>query len=321
MRKTLGAVALAAATAFGSMAVTAAPASAAPTYDVKPGALPRGADVRIPHMEGKTIVDGSTRITVNAAYVGLIGKAPGGYVVGTNDADHESPRIWRYATDGTRKLLVSGFQDYATRLSDDGSRLAVVRSGQVSRVILIATKGGARVGARDFKGYVDALDVAGDRVLVSGWSRGTRIWNAATQATRLVTKRPGYAADLSHGLFASYTKDPYNGGCSVLASVGSPDTRIWTTCNQRIVAFNPDATRVATIHILSDGLGPREVQVHRTTGARLAAYTIDGWFGQVEFESRYDLLLGASGQTWTATVRCNLGGCVRASDVTRTVQP
>ncbi len=321
MRRTLGAIALAAATAFGTVAATVAPASAAPTYDVKPGALPRGADVRIPHLEGKTIVDGSTRITVHAANAQLLGKAPGGYVVGTHDADYESPRIWLYPTDGARRLLVSGFHDYAAQLSDEGTRLAVVRSAEVSRVVLIATKNGARLGARDFKGYATALDVAGDRVMVSAWSRGTRIWNASTQATRLISKRAGYAADLSHGLFASYTKDPYDGGCSVLAPVGSPDDRIWTGCNQRIVAFNPDATRVATIDILSDGLGPREAQVHRTTGRRLASYTIDGWFGAIEFESGSDLLLGASGQVWTATVRCNLAGCVRASDVTRTVQP
>jgi len=318
MKKALGVLALAAATTFAAIA----PASAAPTYDVKPGALSRGADVRIPHLEGKTIVDGSIRVTVKAANVSLLGKAPGGYVVGTRDADYNSPRIWRYAPDGTRTLLLRGFEDSEAALSDDGRRLAAVFGFPSSRrVALISTSNGARIGTRDFRGYAQVLDVAGDRVILGDWNRGTLMWNAKEQTTRVVTRRVGYVADLGNGVFASYTKDPYDGGCSVLARVGSPTQRIWTSCTQRVVAFNPDASRVGTIDILSDGLGPREAQVHRLTGARLAAYTVDGWFGDIAFESRYDLLLDASGQTWTATVRCNLAGCVRASDLSRTVQP
>ena len=48
-----------------------------------PRNLPRGADVSIPHLEGKTIVDGAIRVRVKAPTLRLLGKSGASYVVGT----------------------------------------------------------------------------------------------------------------------------------------------------------------------------------------------------------------------------------------------
>jgi hypothetical protein len=318
MKKSLGALALAAA----AVLTTGAPAAAAPTYDVKPAALPRGADVRIPHMDGRTIVDGSTRIPVQATFADLLGKAPAGYVVGTHDADFASPRFWLYRTDGTRLLLTSGWDDNEPQLSDNGSRLALTdyrSNATVTRVLVLDTSDGTRVGGREFATYASVLDVEAGRAVVNTRRSGTIVWNARENTVRNVSGRQAYAADLSNRLFASYAKSGNNDGskCSVLASVSSPSTRIWTSCTQRIMAFNSDASRLATSYLLPEGPGPNKVEVHRRSGALLATYRINGWFGGAEFESSRKLLLEASGWTWTATARCDLAGCVRASRLTR----
>jgi len=316
MKKSLGALALAAAAVLS----TVAPAAAAPTYDVKPAALPRGADVR-PHLDGKTIVDGSTRIRVQAAFVDLIGRAPAGYVVNTHDADFEAPRFWLYRSDGTRLLLAVGFDDNEPQLSDDGSRLALtdyLRNATATRVLVLNTGNGSVLGTRTIADYGTVLDVGDHSAVVNLWHTGTTVWDARSNTLRLVSRRQGYTADMSNRLFASYVKSPNNDGtkCSTLATFGAPNTRIWTSCTQRIRAFNPDATRLATSYLNPEGPGPNKVELHRRSGALLATYRVNGWFGDVEFESGRKLLLEASSWKWTATVRCDLSGCVRASRLT-----
>ncbi len=68
--------ALAAAALAGGLSATllAAPsAAAAATTTINPAKLPRGADVAVPHLEGKTVVDGTVRIPVKAPTVRLLG--------------------------------------------------------------------------------------------------------------------------------------------------------------------------------------------------------------------------------------------------------
>ena len=81
----------------GALAATlvAAPASAVPTMTIKPTKLSRGADVAIPHLEGKTVVDGSVRIKVKAPTVRLVGKSGTAYVVGTAGRTGRRPRAVR----------------------------------------------------------------------------------------------------------------------------------------------------------------------------------------------------------------------------------
>ncbi|WP_180933751.1 hypothetical protein [Nocardioides ungokensis] len=56
----------AAASALVLLVGTAAPASAVPVTVLRPADLPRGPDVAIPHLEGRTVVDGSVRVRIRA---------------------------------------------------------------------------------------------------------------------------------------------------------------------------------------------------------------------------------------------------------------
>jgi hypothetical protein len=314
LKKSLTALALAAATVL----TTAGSATAAPSYDIVPGALPRGANVQIPHIEGHSVVDGSIRIKVAAARVDLLGKAGSNYVISTHNADYGDARVWKLQPDGSRSLLLRGRYADNVVLSDQGATLVSATNvgNRTTRLLAIDVASGDSAGSRKFHGYVSALDVDGPRVALGSWSQ-TRafIWNFRAHTTRTLVDRVGYFADLSSDQFAFYTKDPYNGGCSVLTHVSRPADRIWRSCGERIEAMNPDGTRVAAIHILSDGMGPGRVVVHTATGGRLATYDVAGYFGLIRFEDKFDLLLDSTGKKYAAMVRCDLGGCERASNL------
>jgi hypothetical protein len=129
--------------------------------------------------------------------------------------------------------------------------------------------------------------------------------------TRVVL-RTGYAADISANRLATYTRDPYEGGCSVVSRLSAPRVALWRSCRERVDAFSPRGGRMATIDILSDGIGPREVLVRRAGGRLLGHYSAR-WFGAVAFESERALLLDANGARKSATVRCVASRCVRSS--------
>ena len=80
-------------------------------------------------------------------------------------------------------------------------------------------------------------------------------WNLDTDRTQRISDRAGYRADIAHDLLATFTKDPYLGGCSVLSRLSDPGTTLWRSCDQAIAGFSPSGTRVTTVYLLSDGLG------------------------------------------------------------------
>ncbi len=302
--------------ALTSPAAQAAQAARPPSYDLRPAALERGPDVRVAHVEDGTVVDGATRIPVAEPHVSLLGTFAASYIVQTRDSEYTRTRVWRLETDGSRTRLLKGRSAEAVELSDHGATLASAtylgKAG--SRLLAIDVATGATLADRVFQGDPSVLDVAGSRVAIASWNKPrTRLWNTATGKVRILVKRPGSFADLSSNQFAYYTKDPYRGGCTVLAHVDDPTDRVWRSCRERIDTINPDGTRLATIHILADGIGPDQVILRRNTGARLATYNTSGWFGAVQFEDRLRLLLRTNGKKYAATVRCDTAGCERAS--------
>ena len=119
--------ALLAVAAAGTLAATlvSGPASAA-TTTLQPAKLPRGADVAIPHLEGKTIVDGTVRIRIKAPTLRLLGTSGTSYVVGTADRQGAHGQFFRVAPDGTRTRLGRA-NVYLTELSGDGQNLVSTR--------------------------------------------------------------------------------------------------------------------------------------------------------------------------------------------------
>jgi hypothetical protein len=93
---------------------------------------------------------------------------------------------------------------------------------------------------------------------------------------------------------------------------------LWTNCDERIEAVSPDGKRVATIALLSDGIGPADVMVRKIGGAPVVHYSIGGFFGRIWWETGTKLLMEANGKTQAATVRCKVEVCNRASDLTPT---
>src|SRR5690606_9372686 len=137
---------------------------------------------------------------------------------------------------------------------------------------------------------------------------------------RTLTRRWGYRADLSADRLASYTKDPYLGGCTRITRVTRPRRTLWRSCRERVDTFSPDGRRMATIHILADGLGPNEVWQRKVRGRLLARYTTS-WFGLLRWEGPRILLLDVNGRSKAATVRCRIARCENATDPVPVTHP
>ena len=103
---------------------------------------------------------------------------------------------------------------------------------------------------------------------------------------------------------ATFTKDPYDGGCTLVTRI-TTGTRLWKSCTEAVAAFSTDASRIATVGILSDGVGPGRVDARTISGQHLGRYQVNaGWFGSIEFESSTALLLEVNGARKAFTARC-----------------
>jgi len=299
-----------------ALALTASGAAlAAPpaTTEIKPGALQRGADVTIPHLEGKTVVDGDVRIPVKGAVVRLLGRSGAAYVVSTMNKHGSSSRILRFGADGTRTVIAKG-EVFEAQLSSDGLRVFATRYRDRRTVLTGWSVATGQVDAtKRFRGYPKVLDAMGDRVLLGAWGQGTLSWDLATGSVQRLTKRVGGAASLEDDLLSTYTTDPYNGGCTVVSRISETGDDLWKSCAERVESFAPGGRRMVTVHILSDGIGPSEASVRTVGGRLLGRYSVQGWFGALTFESPRALLVEVNGQRQATTARCVREVCERAA--------
>jgi hypothetical protein len=298
-----------------ALVVTATASAATPTTEIKPGALPRGSDMAIPHLEEKTVVDGDVRIRVRGAVVRLLGKSGASYVVSTLNRRGTSGRLLRYAADGGRTLLAEG-DVFGARLSSDGLRVVASDYRGEDTVLQVRSVATGQVEAeRRFRRFPNVLDALGDRVLLGAWGRGTLSWDLSTGSVVRLTKRVGGAASLKDDLLSSYTTDPYNGGCMVVSRISETGDDLWKSCQERVESFAPGGRRMVTVHILSDGIGPNEASVRTVNGRLVGRYTVQGWFGALTFETSRALLLETNGKRQATTVRCVRDDCERAADL------
>lgn len=317
-----GLTATLAATAALLVTVPASAGPAAPATELRLGALPRGADIAIPHIVAgarhDTLVDGDLRVALPGHYTTLLGRSGRAYVV-TVYGDRD--RTLRVRPDGSIKTLLDGVDTGDQALSHDGSLIAVgnILSTTRSRVKLYDARTGDLVRQRLFAGQRTVLDASATRVLLGGYRPlSTQVWRLADDSVRTLRSGGGYRADLATDRLASYTKDPYEGGCTVVTTISAPQTVLWRSCTERVEAFSPDGARMATVHKLTDGLGAGEVHVRKARGHETARYTTAGWFGLLTWEDGDHLLLDTVSKKQAATVRCDvttglLGDCERAS--------
>ena len=314
-RRVTAVTALAAVTFMGTAAV-----AAAPLVDLDFAQLDKGAAPAVPYVSGRTLVDGDTRITLprNGTYLGAAGAD---HIVLTS-TDQGSVDIRRVTPTGTQTVIATGDDLYQADLSEDGAHLLRQRAGRNrTRVVVLDTATGAEVARKRFAiPYASVETAAGDRVLLTAWGSevvGTWEWTISTDAVRRVSKLPAYWANLTQDRMAVFTKDVYDGGCSRLVPVSAPKQTIWKSCTDAIVTMSPNGRRVATMHLMADGLGPGRISVHNAKGRLKASYDAPLVFGTVRWESDKALLLETIGRKKQALVRCVGTTCDRATPFTK----
>ena len=265
------------------------------------------------------------RLTFSAGQVRFLGESGDDYVVGTARRNGDGNfRMLRVTPADERTTLFTDVPIWVLTLSQDDLQLirprTLVKERKTALVVRNAEDGTVQT-RRTFAGYVNVLDADEGRMVLGGWGPNrTFWWDTADDSTEKIRDRVGYAADIRADRLAVFTKDPYRGGCSVTSSLGDPGTTLWRSCRQRVYDFAPAGTRMATVHLLSDGIGPDEITLRRAGGKALVRYTT-GWFGAVSWESDASLLLEAHGKKKSALVRCQDTDCELATDPTDTQVP
>ncbi|MXG88000.1 hypothetical protein [Nocardioides flavescens] len=314
----------AAALSAAALLIASTSALAAAPTTVDPKTLPEGPAPAVAHLEGQrlnVLVDGALRVPLRAQAVLLLGESGTGHVVGLSKRTGATSLV-RVEADGS-KLELSDGDPWSSVLSSDGTRVVSYewKRGRSVLSVLDATTG-AVTARRVFRSFVTPLDVTGDRVVLGGWdrrTRGTLAWDLTTGDLTRLSDRIAYRADAQHDLLVSYTRDPYDEGCTVVSRLSDPGAKLWRSCDSTVSDISTDGTHLATYDILSDGIGPNQVQVRTVTGAVTGTYRVAhrGYFGALEFEDGDTLLAEASSRRATATVRCTDAVCERATPVSR----
>jgi hypothetical protein len=244
------------------------------------------------------------------------------YVVATGDKEWGNVKLLQVTASGATKQLAKFIDPFNTLLDADGGQVAYSYGDSTSKPTIavydLALKSEVSVNA--FASLPTLLDFDEGSVVASfaDFKVKTIQWDTVSDETvRLNTKFSNFASQ-AHDLLGFFNKDPFNGGCQVLAHLDDPTHVLWTNCDERIEAVSPDGKRVATIALLSDGIGPADVMVRKIGGAPVVHYSIGGFFGRIWWETGTKLLMEANGKTQAATVRCKVEVCNRASDLTPT---
>ena len=297
--------------------------AAAPTVDLQPQRLDRGADIAVPHIEDGDFVDGTRRVELPGTIARVIGRSGEGWLVGTNNVDvKRNRRVVRVEADGSVVDVLRNIDPSTVVLSADGSTLAWQRftnGGRKVTPVVGSAADGTVLGTKGPGRYVDLLDVDAEQVVLSSEGR-TFAWTYGTGGTRTIVKRTSGLASLQHGLLMVYTKDPYFGGCAQLVELDRPRVKRFASCRERVAAISPDGTEMLTMHLLTDGVGPGELKHRTIRGSKLATYTT-GWFSGWQWESPGTLLRDANGRRKSAAVRCAGGACENATDPVKVSAP
>jgi hypothetical protein len=309
--------------ALAAPLLAAAPSDAAPAdVEIKPGKLSRGPDIAGAHLEGKTVVDGDVRVKLQAPRVLLYGKWNDFYIVATGDREWGNVKLLRVSATGVTKRLARFIDPFNTELDSDGGQVAysLGDSTQKPQIEVYDLQLNQPVALNAFASLPTLLEFDEGLVVASFFSFKVKTitWDTVADVTLKVNSKVSNYASKAHDLLGFFSKDPFNGGCQVLTHLSDPTDVLWTNCDERIEAVSPDGKRVATIALLSDGIGPADVMVRKIGGAPVAHYSINGWFGRIWWETPTKLLMESNGKTQSATVRCKVEVCNRATDLAPT---
>jgi hypothetical protein len=306
--------------ALAAPLLVGAPSSAAPPdIEIKPGALTRGPDIAGAHLDGTTIVDGDVTVKLNARRAMLYGKWDKYYVAATGDREWGNVKLWRVSPAGVKKLLAELIDPFNTVLDPDDGQIAYSYGDATSKptIAVYDLTQKEEVAVNAFASLPSLLDFDEGVVVASffDFKVKTITWDTVADETLKVNRKRANFASVVHNLLGFYSKEPFDGGCQVLTHLDDVTDVIWTSCEERIDAVSPDGKRVATIALLSDGIGPADVMVRKLRGAPVAHYSINGWFGRIWWETSTKLLMESNGRSQAATVRCKVDVCNRATDL------
>lgn len=309
--------ALAAAALIAGTAVAAVPMT-----EVEPATLTRGADVAVPYIENRTtFVDGDLEVPLGGTWATLLGRSGADHLVGVRGKGDRVVTVRRVSPSGAVSDVVAVRRSTDVQLSQNGRRLVVVGhgNGRTAPVTVRSAITGAKQKTRRFA-FPEVRGMRGAKVLVSSWDSGTSWWDTRKDTVTRLTARPAGFVDIGNNMLASYTDEPYEGGCTVLSTLSDPGTTLWKSCQERIDAISPDGSRIVTVHLLSDGIGSNEVRVRSVAGTELARYRTRLFFGAIRWEGETTLLVETAGKK-TALVRCALTACENATDPVPTKAP
>lgn len=300
-------------------ALLAVPAEAsAPSIELQPESLARGADIAIPHIKDSDFVDGARRIELPGSDARILGPSDGAWLVVTwktnRVGEWRRPRVVRVEPDSSVRTIRVGAETLSAELSEDGSRLlTVTETGRHKAPVTVRSAAdGSEIASRVFDGFPQVV-TGDDRSVIIQTTRRTLRWGVGANRVRTLVRGLSGSASIEHDLFATYTKDPYLGGCTQLVRLSDRNDVVWRSCRERVAALSPDGTQMLTVDILADGVGPGEILLREVDGTRLASWSTN-WFSGWEWESPTAVLLDVNGARKSATVRCVLAQCENATD-------
>lgn len=203
---------------------------------------------------------------------------PGGFIAVEPDGQH----LRVLTKDFEPQSGSATTQSFVTNTQRDHYAFVAVEAGAQTLVSRDTTdaEGGMTwqlpaTGVADVAGYL-----GDDRILVENVDQndGTSDLMIAEPDASL-TKVPGYLKALSTSAeadaFAVQTSDGPDGPCFGVVDATSLTQR-WTTCDHKLGAFSPDGRYLLATSPLTDGMGPRDLEVlDAGTGDLVASFTPD----------------------------------------------
>ena len=303
------------------LAGTASPSAAAPET-LRLGDLPKGPAPATPYVFDGTLHDGTISVTLPKGVARFVGRVGADYLVQGYSPKVEKEVVVRVTAAGARTTVATGISLSDATVSDDGTSFVAsqfkLHPRPQGRTVLRrydAATGDVTL-KKIVKGYAGIIDYDGTIAVLGGFApTWTSAWDLTTNSVRRLVKAAGYEADIAADRLAVFTKDPYLGGCTEVSALSDPGRTIWRSCDEAVEEFSPDGSHMATIFILTDGLGPGRFTLRTTTGKNLGVYDAPFYFGWIWFEDNSHVLAEAFARTKGALVRCDSGGCERATAI------
>lgn len=323
-RITRGRLAGLAAVAVLAGALGGPPAHAtAPTTEVKPAALPRGASPETVHLNTKTEVlwdvdDQPIQLDVPGDARSVQRLSHKRFLVTSWVPDTDTQWIMMFNGAGDRTIVSRWLMGHFA-VSPDRTRIAfdTVTPGGDTLVQVKDLRTARLLAQRRFPGDTGTVAYAGAVLLGRRDAGLTLKWFPFTNTVREFARAAAYRADVDANRVALYFhpsgRDVYP--CTRVVSLSGPREHLWQSCDLSVTSWSPAGDRVLAVLMTSDGCCNSQWMVARAaTGAVERTFT--GTLLNAEFERNDRVLLTAigPGQEKAAVVRCLVNGhCDRST--------